>query len=137
MSTVETFTFQRSTGASSDPNTFGQRVNNSAKMAMKKGGALFAHRTDARFTGYYSIDSSVGSKAGMEMAQAYGSKAVPDVELPEEVTESPAIAQMRIASDEPGTSTQYGADPQEMARALSNSLPENSWIGVALSLIHI
>lgn len=131
MSTVETFTFQRSTGASSDPNTFGQRVNNSAKMAMKKGAAMFAHRTDARFTGYYSVDASVGSKAGMEMAQAYGSKAVPDVELPEEITESPAIAQMRIASDEPGTSTQYGADPQEMARALSNSLPENSWIGVA------
>lgn len=137
MSSIETFTFQRSTDSSSDPNTFTQRVNVSAAMATKKGhAALFAHRTASRFTGYYSMNAaaagrSSGGGAGLELAQAFGSKVVADAELPGEMAESSAIATMRVASDEPGTSTQYGADPQEMARALSNSLPEDAWVGVS------
>lgn len=132
MSSIETFTFQRSTEATTDPSTFTQRVNNAVSMAYGKGSAaLFAHRSDSRFTGYYSVDSAVAGSAGLELAQAYGSKAVPGAQLPDEVVHSGAVAAMRIASDEPGTSTQYGADPQEMARALSNSLPENAWVGVS------
>src|SRR5699024_12774409 len=44
----------------------------------------------------------------------------------------PYIAMLVFRSAESGYDTQYGADPADMARALSQSMPDDSWGGFSI-----
>src|SRR5699024_8626921 len=53
-------------------------------------------------------------------------------ELPESMVQVPYIAKLVFRSAESGYDTQYGADPADMARALSQSMPDDSWVGFSI-----
>lgn len=128
------YTFQRATGVRPNPQEFATRANAAINGAASSGPtSLIMHRTAGAYTTYFAVsDSAAKSKKGLELAQAYGARAKEVDELPEDVINAPHIVKLVFRSAEHGIDTQYGADPAEMARGLSQAMPDDSWVGFSV-----
>ncbi|GAA4924223.1 hypothetical protein [Nesterenkonia rhizosphaerae] len=133
------FSFERSTDAASDPAAYSTRVSSAAAAAAPKGGVfsrdkhacLFAVRGEGSYTPVLGLDTSVNEKSAQLMGQAFGTRSRRLDELPAEVRQSRGFAQLVLNSQALVGSTQAGADPAEVARVLSTSMPPGCWVGVS------
>lgn len=128
------YTFQRATGMRPNPQEFASRANSAINGAANAGDTmLLVHRTPSRYTTYFAVTKSAAdANKGLELAHAYGARATKVDELPDEITQTPHIVKLKFRSSDFGADTQYGADPAEMARSLSNAMPDDSWVGFAI-----
>lgn len=128
------YTFQRATGVRPNPQEFATRANAAINGAANSGPtSLIVHRTPGGYSTFFAVsESAARSKKGLELAQAYGARAKEVDQLPDSILSVPYIVKLVFRSAEHGIDTQYGADPAEMARGLSQAMPDESWVGFSV-----
>lgn len=130
-----TYSFSRSGQAPSNPQQWPVRAEAAVSAAVAHGtGRIMLARSGARTTGTMTVPAGAApAQPWMALAQGYGSKAAPMEEDRLEdhrhmVASTPHVAILQMVPSLPSSSVQAGADPVELARMMSYSVPDGGWV---------